>query len=437
MIGHGHTMRMSEGVEATPGAPAGAMSLTGRSAGVVGVGMLGMNVLAYAFTLLAAHRLGPDAYGGVAALLGVIIVANVGSLTLQTTAARRLAVAAAGDRATVREELLDRGRLVAVGLGLLLTVLTPVLDLALHIHDWVTTLMVAPTTICLALMGVYAGVTQGERRWRELAAICLAMGVGRVTAGGLLLAVSSSARAALVGVAVGSLLPAAVGWWCCRGRAARDDGPATAQSRVLGELWRNGHTLLAFFVLTNLDVVLARTALSTHDSGIYSAGAIITKTGLFLPTFVLVVAFPSMAADRAARAWMRPLLAVLALGACEVGGVLALPHLAQTFVGGDRYAGLAHVTWLFAVEGTLFAALQIVAFEAIAAQAHVASVLWGGGVVFAAAGLVAVHSVTGLVVTAVLVAVAVSAVLAAALMRRSTSTGQADTPRAARRGLSG
>ena len=55
--------------------------------------MLGMNALAYAFTLAAAHRLGPTEFGGVSALLGVLIVANVGALALQATAARRLATA--------------------------------------------------------------------------------------------------------------------------------------------------------------------------------------------------------------------------------------------------------------------------------------------------------------------------------------------------------
>ena len=67
---------------------------------------------------------------------------------------------------------------------------------------------------------------------------------------------------------------------------------------MLGELWRNGHTLLAFFAFTNLDVLLARHLFSSTDAGVYAAGAILAKTCLFLPTFVLVVAFPTMASDR-------------------------------------------------------------------------------------------------------------------------------------------
>ena len=81
---------------------------------------------------------------------------------------------------------------------------------------------------------------------------------------------------------------------------------------MLGELWLNGHTLLAFFAFTNLDVLLARHLFSSTDAGVYAAGAILAKTCLFLPTFVLVVAFPTMASNREGRPWLKPLLLVLA-----------------------------------------------------------------------------------------------------------------------------
>ena len=45
----------------------------------------------------------------------------------------------------------------------------------------------------------------------------------------------------------------------------------------------------------NCDVVLARTVLDEHDAGLYAAGLILTKAMLFLPRFVVVVTFPSMA----------------------------------------------------------------------------------------------------------------------------------------------
>jgi len=254
------------------------------------------------------------------------------------------------------------------------------------------------------MMGAYAGIVQGERRWGALAAIFLAMGVGRIVAGGLALLVDSSTRSAMVGVTVGSVVPLAVGWRLCPA------SPSTASSRrpMLAELWRNGHTLLAFFAFTNLDILLARHLFSHHQAGIYAGGAILTKACLFLPTFVLVVAFPSMAADRGGRPWLRPLLLVLALGGCAVLGSLLLPGLAESFAGGSEYVGLGHVAWVFALEGTLFAALQILVYDTIAGQTHAATWLWAGVIGVAVVATLAAHSVAGLAGIAAVAALTVA-----------------------------
>lgn len=67
-------------------------------------GMMTMNLLAYAFTLLASHALGPEHFGAVSAFLGILLVANVGALALQATAARRIATT----RATIGRRLETR-----------------------------------------------------------------------------------------------------------------------------------------------------------------------------------------------------------------------------------------------------------------------------------------------------------------------------------------
>ena len=63
---------------------------------------------------------------------------------------------------------------------------------------------------------------------------------------------------------------------------------------MLRELFHNSHALLAFFALSNADVVIARSTLDPHDAGLYAGGLILAKAVLFLPQFVVVVAFPSM-----------------------------------------------------------------------------------------------------------------------------------------------
>jgi hypothetical protein len=98
---------------------------------------------------------------------------------------------------------------------------------------------------------------------------------------------------------------------------------------------------------------------------------------------------------------------VLALGGCAVVGALLLPDLAESFAGGSEYVGLGHVAWVFALEGTVFAVLQILVYDTIAGQRHAAILLWAGVIGVAAVASPLVHSVEAL---AAVVAVAAAVV---------------------------
>ena len=73
-----------------------------------------------------------------------------------------------------------------------------------------------------------------------------------------------------------------------------------ATGGVLREVVHNSHALLAFFALSNADVIIARSTLDEHQAGLYAGGLILTKAVLFLPQFVVVIAFPSMSKQDAA-----------------------------------------------------------------------------------------------------------------------------------------
>jgi O-antigen/teichoic acid export membrane protein len=286
----------------------------------------------------------------------------------------------------------------------------------LQISGW-TVVLAAIACGPLTIMGAYAGVAQGQHRWGQLAAIYVAMGAGRIVCGAGALLIRQSLFAAMVGLAVGAFAPAVVGR-LQRAEATLSKSPRRA-GQLATELWRNGYGLLAFFVCTNVDVLLARHVLDHHDAGIYAAGAILTKTALFLPAFVLVTAFPSMARDDRPRRWVPTFVTVAALGLIGIAATIVLPGAVVTYAGGHQYNQLRPDAWLFVLEGVLFALLQILVYDKIAARSSLAVLLWLTALVIATIALSAVHSPAALV-SVVIIGVASTILASIAFALRTT-----------------
>jgi len=96
----------------------------------------------------------------------------------------------------------------------------------------------------------------------------------------------------------------------------------------------SSQALLAFFALSNADILVARATMSDSEAGLYAAGLIMAKAILFLPQFLVVIAFPSMSKEETNR---RTLLLAMglsaALGSVAVLCVLLMPDVALLFVG--------------------------------------------------------------------------------------------------------
>ncbi|MGH3332590.1 MAG: lipopolysaccharide biosynthesis protein [Nocardioidaceae bacterium] len=345
--------------------------------GVIAVAMGVMNLGSYGFTILAARLLGPSEYGALAAVMGLLLVVNVVSLGLQATGARRVSVSPE-ERGNIESDVLSTTYRSAAVLGLVCLAAAPLVTALLRLDNLMTAVLMAVTAVPLTVMGGQAGILQGERRWLPLAGVYLLVGVGRLAFGVLALLVQPSATSAMVGVAVGACTPAVLGWAALRSRAtAGSGGPPLTRSRragwakggVLREAANNSHALLAFFALSNADVVVARSVLDEREAGLYAGGLILAKAVLFLPQFVLVIAFPSMSEANASRnTHLKGLGLLLAIGALATGGAWLLSGLAVAFVGGGAYSELQPVIWAFAAVGTLLVMLQLMIYNIVALQ---------------------------------------------------------------------
>jgi O-antigen/teichoic acid export membrane protein len=386
------------------------------------------NVSTYGFTIVAARFLGPSEYGALAAVMGLLLVVNVVALGLQATGARRVS-SAPEDLGVIEADILTATYKSAIGVGLLCLASIPVVTYVLRLDSWLTAGMIALTAVPLTIMGGQAGILQGERRWLPLALIYLSMGLGRLVFGTAAILLEQDTLGAMTGVALGAAVPVLVGSAALRRRARESQAstgetdlpPATGHSRrVLRELFHNSHALLAFFALSNVDVVIARVVLDDHQGGLYAGGLILAKAVLFLPQFVVVVAFPSMSAvDARASMMLKALGMVLGIGMVATALAWVFQDLAVQFIGGDAYAELAPTLWAFAAVGTIWAMTQVLVYNVVARQNKSAvGVVWAGMVVLVALAPL-VDSVDFLLTAVVTVEGAVLLVLLALGLRRS------------------
>jgi O-antigen/teichoic acid export membrane protein len=347
-----------------------------RSSAVIAVAIAVMNVTTYGYTIIAAHTIGKDAYGAFSALMGALLVISVLSLGLQATGARRIA-ANPGQVVAIEQIVLGVGLRSALGLGAICLVLSPVLNYMLRLESLPTALLVCVAAVPLTFMGAQAGVLQGERRWEPLALVYLSAGLGRLILGTGLILVSPGEFSAMLGVALGSWVPVLVGWVALRRpRVEHLHAEGHPGLELMREVGTSSQALLAFFALSNADILIARAVMSDSEAGLYASGLIMVKAILFFPQFVVVIAFPSMSEQGASRRTLAFALTVSAtLGSLGVLATLFLPDLALLFVGGDEFSAIKDDLWKFAIVGTLLAMLQLLVYSALARRQGRAIVL--------------------------------------------------------------
>ncbi len=369
-----------------------------RSGAVIAVAMGVMNLSTYGYTVLAAHTIGKEPYGAFSALMGALLVISVLSLGLQATGARR--ISAHPDQVVAIEQVvLGVGLRSALVLGTLCLALAPVLNAVLHLDSLPTALLVGVAAFPLTYMGAQAGVLQGERRWGPLALLYLSQGLGRVAFGLGLILIRPSEFTAMAGVALGCWLPVLIGWLALR--RPRVDVPHSEGHpglELIREVGHSSQALLAFFALSNADILVARATMSNSQAGLYAAGLIMAKAILFLPQFVVVYAFPSLSKEETTRRTLSLALGMSAsLGLIGVLATLVLPDLALLFVGGDDFEPITDDIWKFAIVGTLLAMIQLLVYSALARRQGRAVILIWTALALLVAGALAMDSARSLV----------------------------------------
>ena len=370
--------------------------LTGS--GQIAVAMMVMNVATYAFTMSAARILGPVPYGAFFALMNLVMILSVVMLGLQATAARRIS-ADPTHVGQIEREILRVSLRASLLLGGVLLVGAPAINSLIDLDSLPTALLAALAAVPMTMTGAQAGILQGERRWRELAILYVLSGVPRLVVGMALIVWQPTEFMAFLGVALGYWAPFAYGLVVLRhGRESQETHERHGFLPIIKESVVNSQALLAYLALTNVDMLVGRSVLDSHDSGLYAAGLIVSRAVMFLPQFVVVIAFPSMSTSlNPARALVGSMALVGGLGGACVLATAVLPDLVLVFAGGQEYGEVRGLLWVFALLGTCMAILQLLVYSVLARQGTLSMVLvWAALLVLVGVASTAVSSISGL-----------------------------------------
>lgn len=339
-----------------------------RAGLVVAPATLLANVLGYAFSIVGARGLGPADFGVLGALLGLVLVGSVPGLALQALVARRVAVAERSSRQSVADSLTPVALAVAGATGAVTALLAPLLGGYLRTGA-TDVLWLAASLVPLTLVSAQQGVLQGEERFARLASLFVVAAGLRLLGGGAAVLLGGGPAAVVAGTALGSLGATVVGSRLLRVRGpGRTRSSAQLRQGVLPELVAVMVGLLAFVLVSNLDIILARRFLDPGQAGVYAVGSVFTKAALWAPQAIVVLVFPRLSRAGGGRILAGATAGVAALGAVLVGSVALLGSPVVRLVFGGSYDALGARAWWFTGLGALLALGQLLVFSGFARQ---------------------------------------------------------------------
>jgi hypothetical protein len=108
---------------------------------------------------------------------------------------------------------------------------------------------------------------------------------------------------------------------------------------------------------------------------------LVAKIAFFMPQAITVVLFPKMGRNDSS-ALRLAVLGTSLIGAIYVGVTYFASEFVVNAIGGSGYAELYSEVWFFAIEGSLFAVLQVLLYGRIAREdTKVSILLWAGSII--------------------------------------------------------
>lgn len=409
---------------------------------------LAVNLGSFGFLVLVARSADPALFGALAALAGIILLCEVPASALQVVVGRSFAGAEPeSPQVVVGPLLVDASAWGAAACAVLLA-LSPLVERFLHLPSITSALLLAAYALPVGVSVVPKGVLVAQGRLRLLSIGLVSGTVVRIVVGVLLVRRGAGLDGAVVAMVCGEAVSAAIllpGLRELLGPSATGGGRSRTLSLGVtdGPHLKWGHAKVpamaftGYWVLTAIDVVLARHWLGLNASGWYAAAATVAQIALLAPGAIAALAFPRLVGTDVpqlvgpeTRPNQRLMFALGSASVAAIGFVAAVVvcfFASGTVEGlfGDAYGPAARVVGLLSFSGALIGLVTVLLHYHLSRGGRLtAGLCWPGSIVAVVGTAIWHHSMTEI---AVVMVVATSLVCAGMLV---VAWGHAEGPRA-------
>jgi O-antigen/teichoic acid export membrane protein len=333
-------------------------------------------VLAYAASVIAARLLVPAEFGAFGAMQGITQIGTPIGLAIQAVVARRLVK----NSQNKHHDLLKFGLEVSIAVMILTLLVSFPLSSIFHI-DYLVLVLTIGAVAPFVFISTQLGIAQGKELYLKVAGIYIVFGIGRSISAIVGLLIYPELISVGIGFFGGTLLSVIFAHYIL-GNSNKFWKTVRAEKGV-SELYKAAQALIALYVLVNIDVLLARIVLSPEQSGVYTVGMLVAKIAFFMPQAITVVLFPKMGKNDSS-ALRLAVLGTTLIGSAYVGFCYFASEFVVNAIGGASYSELYSEVWMFALEGSLFAVLQVLLYGRIAREdTKVSILLWAGSLIAA------------------------------------------------------
>lgn len=299
-----------------------------RQGSILAVAMLLLHVANWLYHVVMSRALGPVGYGGLSAILGLLLLFAVPFYAVQMgvsafVARRRIGQTPLG---TTPADWIKAAAVLGLAACGILVIFSPLLSRLLGLNS--STLMVAAMVLVpWSVLPFLRGWLQGHQRPLTLGASFATEGVLKLAVGMLLVQGGMGLFGAVAGVTLG-----AVGALLLTLPALRRAGSGTRQEADgFGSLLRSiiPYVLAvgSFSLLTQGDVVLVKALFPAHEAGLYASASTAGKMILYLTAPLLLVMLPESVRRHALSAEGRSVVIRAALYTMLIGGTGAALYL--------------------------------------------------------------------------------------------------------------